>query len=191
MNYVDENGYISAKLISAIVCGIVNAIFDVIIQSFIKFIEYFKSNKYRKGSPNYRINWWSVTSAAISGALGGLLIASRAKRIIQCVGGGVINSLSGLVSNIKTKNINYILKNFIMDFAIGALWGALSGNGLATKYYVKGLFGKGYFRYNNKKYITSSFQMTKTVFKEFVNSMWYFYATCFSNLVKNVTFAAL
>lgn len=84
------------------------------------------------------------------------------------------------------KSFKTILYNFLIDFCIGALWGALSGNGLANKYYVKGLFGKGYYAYNGLRYTTSSFQMNKIVFKDFAKAMWYFFATCFSNLIKNV-----
>ena len=50
------------------------------------------------------------------------------------VGGGVVNALSGLISNIRSKSFKSVLYNFVIDFTIGALWGALSGNGLADKY---------------------------------------------------------
>ena len=68
--------------------------------------------------------------------------------------------------------------------------GALSGNGLAEKYYVRGLFGKGYYMYNGLRYASASFQMNRVVFKEFASAMWYFFATGFSNFVKNVVSAA-
>ena len=55
-------------------------------------------------------------------------------RTAKTVGGGVVNALSGLISNIRSKSFKSVLYNFVIDFTIGALWGALSGNGLADKY---------------------------------------------------------
>ena len=89
VNADDECGCISARLVSAIVCSIMNAAFDIIIQLFVKFISYYKNNKKRNGTPKYKIKWWLVTLSAITGAIGGLLMASKAKRIIQCVVGAV------------------------------------------------------------------------------------------------------
>lgn len=50
------------------------------------------------------------------------------------VGGGFVNALTGLISNIRSKSFKSVLYNFVIDFTIGALWGVLSGNGLADKY---------------------------------------------------------
>ena len=100
--------------------------------------------------------------------------------------GGVRHEYDLEGSNIRSKSFKSVLYNFVIDFTIGALWGALSGNGLADKYYVKGLFGKGYYMYNGLKYASSSFQMNKVVFKDFASAIWYFIATGFSNLVKSV-----
>ena len=187
MNSKDNEGFISARLVSAIVCGIIGALFDVITQLFVTFIDYYKNNKWRSGNPRYSINWWSVTLSAVTGALGGALMASKAKRIIQAIGGGLINSLSGIIQNITRRDYKSLLKNFLIDFTIGALWGALSGNGLADKYFVRGIKSKGFYLYNGIRYSTSFFEMNKVVFEDFAKALWYVFATSFSNLVKNVT----
>ena len=103
----------------------------------------------------------------------GILISSKLKRNAQLVAGAVKGALASYIKNRK-RNLKTIMKNMFIDAAVGGVCGLLGGNGIARKYWNRGLFRKGSYtykkvtiKYGTKIKITSrNFKMTKTVAKE-------------------------
>ena len=78
------------------------------------------------------------------------------------------------------------VKEILVEFAIGAVWGCLSGNGLANKYYEKGLFGKGWYVYKGRQFSTRSHQLYREGVKEFARALAYSIGTGMTNTIKAV-----
>lgn len=104
-------------------------------------------------------------------------MASRAKRTIQAIGSGLINSISSIIRFIREgkytkEKFASFMRNILAEFTIGAVFGALSKDGIGCNYFQRATFIKGgHFVYKGKRYITSSLQMCKPVFRDFVKTI--------------------
>ena len=167
VNYTDPSGHVAVKVVN----GIVGAILGVGVDSALKcFLHYVA----KKGSlRGFKISVNEFVSSAFSGLMDGILMSSKLKRNAQVVAGAVKGALASYIKNRK-RNLKTIMKNMFIDAAVGGVCGLLGGNGIARKYWNRGLFRKGSYtykkvtiKYGTKIKITSrNFKMTKTVAKE-------------------------
>ena len=180
INSKDQNGYVSARLVSAIVCGILSALVDIVCQIFIEYLKLKK--KYRKKPKISKcakaITWKTVIVSAIGGVLSGLLMASRFKTITVALGSGIVASITGIVNGIISKlNVFTIIAFALIDFGVAALIAVISKGSFAKKYYDK---ISSYYFVRGKDLV----RMCIPVFKDFMKALAY---TIVNNIINFFT----
>lgn len=189
INYVDPSGHLGVKITNAIIGGLLTLLLDY-SSAFIcyKFATY-------KNLSFSKFGFKNAALAVASGIAGGLLMSTRYKKKIQVFGASVIAGVKSILSNIKRKvNLKKILKKLVGDVLIAAIIAFICGDGLGSPYWVKGLFGKGSYKYNGiilkyRVHITissKSLKYTKRVIKETAKCFAYSVIGSITSTVKSI-----
>ena len=167
VNYVDSSGHVPVRLVNAILGGAVGVATDVLWGAMI----YKVIHRNLKG---FKVSGKSIASSFVSGGIDALLFSSRWKRKVMILANSTKAGIKSYLDN-RRKNIKTLVYNVFLDVALTLALNLKScKNGIARKYWNRGLYRKGSYKYKTVtiKYgtrikITSrSFKMTKAVFKE-------------------------
>jgi hypothetical protein len=130
INNYDETGRLAARIISAIIGGVLSLFIEFIVTAG---MYYYKHRTFN----GYRVNTWGMVLAFVTGSISGALMVSSLKRGAQAAIGAIIGFITAYIdeaTKAKRKNRKIDMTNPLINCVIGFISGLISGNGLGTKF---------------------------------------------------------
>ncbi|WP_242950321.1 RHS repeat-associated core domain-containing protein [Anaerostipes hadrus] len=164
VNYVDPRGHVPVRVVNAVAGALVGAATDVLQGAIVYTIIH-------KNLKKFKVSAKSVAYSMVSGGIDGLLFSSRWQKKATVLANSTKAGIKSFIDN-RRRNVKSLIYNVFLDVSVTLAYNLIFCNdGIARKYWNKGLYHKGSYTYKSVtiKYgttikITSrSFKMTKEI----------------------------